>query len=93
MDHPYAGDRHEAYATLAFALGRTERIAGYVGVSSLPLRPASVLARTVSTLVALSAGRVVLGLGSGGLWARIAQFGVARLSPGDAVARSRRKSC
>lgn len=85
MDHPYAHDRHEAYSTLAFALGSTERIVGYVGVSNLPLRPAPVLARTVSTLSALSGERVVLGLGSGGMWDRIAEFGVPARTPGEAV--------
>ncbi|MFE3021069.1 LLM class flavin-dependent oxidoreductase [Streptomyces sp. NPDC059256] len=85
MDHPYAGDRHEAYAALGYALGHTRRIGGYVGVTNLPLRPAPVLARTVAALSALSGGRFVLGLGSGGIWDRIAQFGVQRLSPGDAV--------
>lgn len=45
MDHPYAADLHEAYATLAFVLGRTQRIIGYVGVTNLPLHPTPVLAR------------------------------------------------
>lgn len=85
MDHPYAGDRHEAYAALGFALGHTRRISGYVGVTNLPLRPAPVLARTVAALSSLSGGRFVLGLGSGGIWDRITQFGVERLSPKDAV--------
>jgi alkanesulfonate monooxygenase SsuD/methylene tetrahydromethanopterin reductase-like flavin-dependent oxidoreductase (luciferase family) len=43
------------------------------------------LARTVTSLSALSGGRVVLGLGAGGLWDRIGAMGVPRLSPGDAV--------
>ncbi|MEV3874117.1 LLM class flavin-dependent oxidoreductase [Streptomyces sp. NPDC049906] len=85
MDHPYAGDHHEAYAALGFALGRTRRISGYVGVTNLPLRPAPVLARTVATLSALSGGRFVLGLGSGGIWKRIAAFGAQTLAPKDAV--------
>ncbi|MGH2945785.1 MAG: LLM class flavin-dependent oxidoreductase [Solirubrobacteraceae bacterium] len=79
-DHPYVADVHEAYSTLAFALGRTRRIAGYVGVTNLPLRPAPVLARSLATLSSLSGDRVVLGIGSGGYWDRIARFGVARLS-------------
>ncbi|AXB47422.1 LLM class flavin-dependent oxidoreductase [Amycolatopsis albispora] len=84
-DHPYLGARLDAYATVGFALGRTERIAGLVNVTNLPTRPAPMLARTVTSLAALSEGRLVLGMGAGGLWQRIADMGVEPLSPGDAV--------
>ncbi|MBB5961477.1 LLM class flavin-dependent oxidoreductase [Planomonospora venezuelensis] len=84
-DHPYIGGRLDAYAALGFVLGRTERIAGFANVTNLPTRPAPMLARTVTSLAALSGGRVVLGMGAGGLWDRIADMGVPRLSPGDAV--------
>ncbi|OLT11260.1 5,10-methylene tetrahydromethanopterin reductase [Actinomadura sp. CNU-125] len=84
-DHPYIGDRLDAYASIGFVLGRTRHIAGFANVSNLPTRPAPMLARTVTTLSALSDGRVVLGMGAGGLWNRIADMGVPRLSPGDAV--------
>jgi alkanesulfonate monooxygenase SsuD/methylene tetrahydromethanopterin reductase-like flavin-dependent oxidoreductase (luciferase family) len=43
------------------------------------------LARTVTSLSAPSGGRIVLGMGAGGLWDRISDMGVPRLSPGDAV--------
>jgi alkanesulfonate monooxygenase SsuD/methylene tetrahydromethanopterin reductase-like flavin-dependent oxidoreductase (luciferase family) len=39
----------------------------------------------VTSLSALSGGRVVLGMGAGGLWDRISAMGVPRLSPGAAV--------
>jgi len=84
-DHPYLGERLDAYACLGFVLGRTTRLAGLVNVTNLPLRPAPMLARTVTSLSALSGGRVVLGLGAGGLWDRISDMGVPRLSPGEAV--------
>lgn len=84
-DHPYFGDRLDAYACLGFVLGRTQRLAGLANVTNLPTRPAPMLARTVTSLSALSAGRVVLGLGVGGLWDRISDMGVERLSPGAAV--------
>ncbi|MBN6037014.1 LLM class flavin-dependent oxidoreductase [Amycolatopsis sp. 195334CR] len=84
-DHPYLGARLDAYATVGFALGRTERISGLVNVTNLPTRPAPMLARTVTSLAALSEGRLVLGMGAGGLWDRIADLGVAPLSPGEAV--------
>ncbi|MGX1132112.1 alkanesulfonate monooxygenase SsuD/methylene tetrahydromethanopterin reductase-like flavin-dependent oxidoreductase (luciferase family) [Streptomyces glaucescens] len=84
-DHPYLGDRVDAYAALGFLLGRTRHIAGFANVTNLPSRPAPLLARTVTSLSAVSGGRVVLGMGAGGLWDRIADLGVPRLSPGAAV--------
>ena len=56
-DHPYFGDKLDAYALTGFLLGRTERITGMVTVTNLPSRPAPVLARTLSALSALSGGR------------------------------------
>jgi Luciferase-like monooxygenase len=41
----------------------------------------SQLARTVTGLSALSRGRVVLGMGAGGMWEEIVALGVPRLSP------------
>jgi alkanesulfonate monooxygenase SsuD/methylene tetrahydromethanopterin reductase-like flavin-dependent oxidoreductase (luciferase family) len=84
-DHPYIGARLDAYASLGFVLGRTRHIAGFANVTNLPTRPAPVLARTVTALSALSGGRVVLGMGAGGLWDRINDMGVPRLDPGAAV--------
>ena len=84
-DHPYLGDRLDAYASIGFVLGATRRIAGFANVTNLPTRPAPLLARTVTSLAALSARRVVLGMGAGGRWDRISDMGVPRLSPGDAV--------
>jgi alkanesulfonate monooxygenase SsuD/methylene tetrahydromethanopterin reductase-like flavin-dependent oxidoreductase (luciferase family) len=84
-DHPYLGSRLDAYATIALILGRTERLAGLVNVTNLPTRPPAMLARTVTTLSALTGGRIVLGLGAGGRWDRIADLGVDPLTPGAAV--------
>ncbi|KOV12180.1 5,10-methylene tetrahydromethanopterin reductase [Streptomyces sp. XY431] len=84
-DHPYVGGRVDAYAALGFLLGRTGRISGFVNVTNLPTRPAPMLARTVTSLSALSGGRVVLGIGAGGVWDRITDLGVERLTPGEAV--------
>jgi alkanesulfonate monooxygenase SsuD/methylene tetrahydromethanopterin reductase-like flavin-dependent oxidoreductase (luciferase family) len=83
-DHPYFGKRLDAYATVGFGLGRTERISGVVTVTN-PARPVILLARTVSSLAALSGGRVVLGIGAGGSWDAIASLGVTRLTPDLAV--------
>ncbi|WP_152363635.1 LLM class flavin-dependent oxidoreductase [Microlunatus speluncae] len=84
-DHPYLGDRLDAYAAVGFVLGRTERLAAFANVTNLPTRPAPMLSRTVTSLAALSGGRIVLGAGAGGLWDRISDLGVPRLSPGAAV--------
>jgi alkanesulfonate monooxygenase SsuD/methylene tetrahydromethanopterin reductase-like flavin-dependent oxidoreductase (luciferase family) len=84
-DHPYFGAKLDAYALLAFLLGRTEHITGAVSVTNLPSRLAPVLARTVTSLSALSGGRVVLGIGAGGIWDMITRQGVPRLSGGEAV--------
>lgn len=84
-DHPYYGDRLEAYSTLGLLLGRTRTITGVTTVTNLPTRPVPLLARTLSTLSALSGGRVVLGIGAGGYWDDIVRFGVTRLDPAAAV--------
>jgi alkanesulfonate monooxygenase SsuD/methylene tetrahydromethanopterin reductase-like flavin-dependent oxidoreductase (luciferase family) len=84
-DHPYFPDRLDAYAALGVVLGATANIAGAVNVTNLPSRPAPMLARTVTSLSALSGGRVVLGIGAGGLWTEIDKLGVDVLSPGQAI--------
>ncbi|MFE0455437.1 LLM class flavin-dependent oxidoreductase [Streptomyces sp. NPDC058914] len=84
-DHPYYAARLDAYAQIGVVLGRTERVSGLVSVTNLPSRPAPMLARTVTSLSALTGGRLVLGMGAGGLWDDIARLGVPRLGPGAAV--------
>ncbi|MGP4101491.1 LLM class flavin-dependent oxidoreductase [Nonomuraea sp. KM90] len=84
-DHPYFADRLDAYSLVGMALGGTTRIAGLVSVTNLPSRPAPMLARTITSLSALSGGRIVLGAGAGGLWEDIARLGVPKLGPGAAV--------
>jgi alkanesulfonate monooxygenase SsuD/methylene tetrahydromethanopterin reductase-like flavin-dependent oxidoreductase (luciferase family) len=84
-DHPYVGRRLDAYASIGFILGGTQHISGFANVTNLPTRPAPMLARTVTSLAALSGDRIVLGMGAGGLWDRISDMGVPRLSPADAV--------
>jgi alkanesulfonate monooxygenase SsuD/methylene tetrahydromethanopterin reductase-like flavin-dependent oxidoreductase (luciferase family) len=84
-DHPYFGEKLDAYALLSFLLGRTERIAGAVTVTCLPTRPAPVLARTITSLSALSGGRIVLGIGAGAIWDMIVKLAVPRLDGGSAV--------
>jgi alkanesulfonate monooxygenase SsuD/methylene tetrahydromethanopterin reductase-like flavin-dependent oxidoreductase (luciferase family) len=84
-DHPYYGARLDAYATLGVVLGATSGIAGVANVTNLPNRPAAVLARTLTSLSALSGGRIVLGIGAGGFWDEIIKLGRPRLTPAAAV--------
>jgi alkanesulfonate monooxygenase SsuD/methylene tetrahydromethanopterin reductase-like flavin-dependent oxidoreductase (luciferase family) len=84
-DHPYVGGRVDAYAFVSVALGATNAISGFANVTNLPSRPAPMLARTVGSLSALTGGRVVLGMGAGGLWDEIAKLGTRRLDPAAAV--------
>ncbi len=84
-DHPYFAERVDAYAALGFVLGATSTITGAVIMTNLLSRPAPILARTVTGLSAISRGRVVLGMGAGGLWEEIVALGVPRLSPAARV--------
>ena len=84
-DHPYFADRLDAYAALGFVLGATSTITGAVIMTNLLSRPAPILARTVTGLSTISGGRVVLGLGAGGMWEEIVALGVPRLSPADRI--------
>ena len=80
-DHPYFAERVDAYAALGFVLGATSNITGAVICTNLLSRPAPVLARTVTGLSTVSRGRVILGMGAGGLEEEIAALGVPGLSP------------
>jgi alkanesulfonate monooxygenase SsuD/methylene tetrahydromethanopterin reductase-like flavin-dependent oxidoreductase (luciferase family) len=84
-DHPYIGGMLDAYSLIGVALGRTQRISGMVNVSNLPTRPAPMLARAVTSLSALTGGRVVLGLGAGGSWDDITRLGFPRRTGAEAV--------
>jgi alkanesulfonate monooxygenase SsuD/methylene tetrahydromethanopterin reductase-like flavin-dependent oxidoreductase (luciferase family) len=84
-DHPYFAERVDAYAALGFVLGATSSITGAVIMTNLLSRPAPILARTVTGLSAISGGRVVLGIGAGGMEEEIVALGVPRLSPGARI--------
>ncbi|MFI7676832.1 LLM class flavin-dependent oxidoreductase [Actinophytocola sp. NPDC049390] len=83
-DHPYFGDRLDAYAAISVLLGRTTRLSGLVNVTN-PLRPTAMLARTVTSLSELTGGRIVLGMGAGGSWDDIERMGMPRREPAAAV--------
>ena len=84
-DHPYFAERVDAYAALGFVLGATSNVTGAVIMTNLLSRPAPILARTVTGLSTVSRGRVVLGIGAGGMEEEIVALGVPRLSPGARV--------
>jgi alkanesulfonate monooxygenase SsuD/methylene tetrahydromethanopterin reductase-like flavin-dependent oxidoreductase (luciferase family) len=84
-DHPYFAERLDAYAALGFVLGATNNVTGAVIMTNLLSRPAPILARTVTGLSTISGGRVVLGMGAGGMWEEIVALGVPRLSPGARI--------
>src|SRR5580658_4989709 len=84
-DHPYFAERIDAYAALGFVLGATSNITAAVIMSNLLSRPAPILARTVTGLSAISGGRVILGIGAGGMEEEIVALGVPRLSPGARI--------
>jgi alkanesulfonate monooxygenase SsuD/methylene tetrahydromethanopterin reductase-like flavin-dependent oxidoreductase (luciferase family) len=84
-DHPYFAERLDAYAALGFVLGATRNIAGAVIMTNLLSRPAPILARTVTGLSTISRGRVILGIGAGGMEEEIVALGVPRLSPGARI--------
>jgi alkanesulfonate monooxygenase SsuD/methylene tetrahydromethanopterin reductase-like flavin-dependent oxidoreductase (luciferase family) len=84
-DHPYFAERLDAYAALGFVLGATSNITAAVIMTNLLSRPAPILARTVTGLSAISGGRVILGIGAGGMEEEIVALGVPRLSPGARI--------
>jgi alkanesulfonate monooxygenase SsuD/methylene tetrahydromethanopterin reductase-like flavin-dependent oxidoreductase (luciferase family) len=58
----------EAYTTLGFIVGQTERIQLGTSVTSVAYRHPGVLLKMITTLDVLSGGRMVLGVGAGAPW-------------------------
>ena len=52
-DHPYVGAKLDAYVSIAAALSGTSRLRAAVSVTNTPLRPAPMLARTLTSLSAV----------------------------------------
>jgi alkanesulfonate monooxygenase SsuD/methylene tetrahydromethanopterin reductase-like flavin-dependent oxidoreductase (luciferase family) len=84
-DHPYHAEQVDAYAALGFVLGATKNVSAAVIMTNLLSRTAPVLARTVTGLSEVSRGRIILGIGAGGMEEEILALGVPRLSPGARV--------
>ena len=62
---PGSTDMLEAYTTLGFVAGRTERVRLGALVTNVSMRPPALLVKAVTTLDALAPGRAWLGLGAG----------------------------
>lgn len=58
-------DMFEAYTTLGFLAGRTERVRLGTMVTGVTFRPPALLVKAVTTLDALTGGRAWLGIGAG----------------------------
>ncbi len=85
QDHPYQPRFLDTSTLLAFVAARTSTVRLSANVTSLPLRPPAVLARSIASLDLLSGGRVELALGAGAFWDAIEAMGGRRLTPGQAV--------
>jgi F420-dependent oxidoreductase-like protein len=62
---PGSTDMLEAYTTLGFVAGRTERVRLGALVTNVSMRPPALVVKAVTTLDALAPGRAWLGLGAG----------------------------
>jgi alkanesulfonate monooxygenase SsuD/methylene tetrahydromethanopterin reductase-like flavin-dependent oxidoreductase (luciferase family) len=85
QDHPYQASFLDTWTLLSYVAARTERVRLAPNVTSLPMRPPAVLARSVASLDQLTGGRVDLGLGAGFFWDAIEAMGGRRLTQGQAV--------
>jgi len=85
QDHPYNAGFLDTW-TLQTALAmKTRRVRLLTNVTSLPLRPAPMLAKMAASLDVLSGGRVEVGLGAGAYWDGIVAYGALRRTPSEAV--------
>ncbi len=75
QDHPYQRRFLDTYALIADLLARTEKLHFFPDVTSLPMRPAPMIAKAAASLDVMSGGRFELGLGAGGFWDAVAGMG------------------
>jgi alkanesulfonate monooxygenase SsuD/methylene tetrahydromethanopterin reductase-like flavin-dependent oxidoreductase (luciferase family) len=86
-DHPYGGSPcFETATLLTWILARTERVGVLSRVLGLPLRNSAMLAKTAESMDRLSAGRLILGLGSGGSEDEFRSIGIPPATPGERLA-------
>ena len=85
QDHPYQPSFFDTWTLLSYLAAKTERITLAGNVLNLPLRPPTVMARSLASLDILSGGRIELGIGAGGFWDPIVAMGGRRLTPGQSI--------
>ena len=76
---------YETWTLLSWIAARTERIRIVTNVLGLPYRHPAVVAKMAESLQRLSAGRLVLGLGSGGTDAEFTAWGLDVRTPKEKV--------
>lgn len=86
QDHPYQRRFVDTLTLLTAVAVRTERLAVFPDVASLPLRPPALLAKAAASIDVLSNGRFELGLGAGAFWEAIGAMGGPVRTPGEAIA-------
>jgi alkanesulfonate monooxygenase SsuD/methylene tetrahydromethanopterin reductase-like flavin-dependent oxidoreductase (luciferase family) len=87
-DHPMGGaPAYELWTLLAWVAARTSTIRVASRVLGAPYRNPAVLAKMAASLQALSAGRLILGIGGGSSDEGIAAVGLGLLSPGEKIDR------
>jgi alkanesulfonate monooxygenase SsuD/methylene tetrahydromethanopterin reductase-like flavin-dependent oxidoreductase (luciferase family) len=85
QDHPYQRRFFDTWTLLSYLAARTDRVRLLPDVINLPLRPPSVLAKSVASLDLLTGGRVDLGIGAGSFWEAVEAMGGPRRTPGESV--------
>jgi alkanesulfonate monooxygenase SsuD/methylene tetrahydromethanopterin reductase-like flavin-dependent oxidoreductase (luciferase family)/hemerythrin-like domain-containing protein len=85
QDHPYQARFLDSWTLLSSLAGETSNVRLALNVANLPLRPPSVLARSVASLDVISGGRAELGLGAGAFWDGVQAMGGRKLTPGQSV--------
>jgi alkanesulfonate monooxygenase SsuD/methylene tetrahydromethanopterin reductase-like flavin-dependent oxidoreductase (luciferase family) len=86
-DHPYSSSPcFETATLLTWILARTERVRVLSRVFGLPLRHEAMLAKAAESMQRLSAGRLILGHGSGGSEDEFRSIGLPTASPGERLA-------
>jgi alkanesulfonate monooxygenase SsuD/methylene tetrahydromethanopterin reductase-like flavin-dependent oxidoreductase (luciferase family) len=86
QDHPYQPSHLDAWMLIGDLAAQTSRISFFTDVSDLQLRPPAMLAKSAASLSVLTGGRVVLGVGGGGIPDGIAAMGGGRRSGAATVA-------
>lgn len=85
QDHPYQAAFLDTWTLLSVIAAATTNVRVFPNVANLPLRPPSVLARSVASLDIITGGRVELGLGAGSFWDAIEAMGGPRRTPAESV--------